>query len=108
MTDINCDSCGLGCGDMFVCLLCKWKGCLNNCKKQGIKGHNKKNHGESGVFLRLKDANGYMLGPGELSRIGCLYANEWGEDFNQEKDWDSFFLQRDVYEKVVGMILKNE
>ena len=64
MSEGTCDSCGVVCQDLFICLLCKWKGCLNNCKKNGIKGHNKKIHGESGAFLRLKDASSYMIGPG--------------------------------------------
>lgn len=45
MSEGNCDSCGQVCQDLFICLLCKWKGCLNGCKKNGIKGHNKKSHG---------------------------------------------------------------
>ena len=76
MSEGTCDECSQVCRDLMICLLCKWKGCLNNCDKEGLKNHIKKQHGENGAFLRLKDAVAYMIGPSELSKIGCLYTNE--------------------------------
>lgn len=78
MSENKCDYCDKICSDLFICLLCKWKGCLNSCEKGGIKRHNKANHGENGVFLRLKDATAYLMSPGEIRKAGCLYLNEWG------------------------------
>ena len=61
-----------------------------------------------GVFLRLKDATSYIIGPGELNKVGCMYTNEWGEEFKQDGDWGSFHLEKEICDKVVSMLLKNE
>ena len=108
MTENVCDSCKKMCDDLFLCLLCRWKGCLNSCRSGGLQGHNKKVHGEGGVFFRLNDANMYLITPGEIKKAGCLYTNEWGEDFDRKKDWGDYYLQSSVIDKGVGMMLKDE
>ena len=92
----------------MLCLLCDWKGCLNSCKRGGIKKHNKNIHGENGAFLRLKDATVYLMSPGEIKRAGCLYVNEWGEDFKIKDDWSKYYLQTSVIDQAVSLLIKDE
>jgi hypothetical protein len=48
------------------------------------------------------------MSPAELNKIGCLYLNEWGEDFDQTNDWNKYTLQSSVVKRVVEMLIKNE
>lgn len=38
----------------------------------------------------MKDANLYLIIPGEIKKVGCLYMNEWFEDFDRKKDWGDY------------------
>lgn len=95
MSESTCALCNNICHDIFYCLLCPWKGCLN-CKDGGVTKHYLNRHGESCAVMRLNDASAYFIGRTELKKAGCMYLNEWGEDFSLKKDWSTFMFQPEV------------
>jgi hypothetical protein len=46
--------------------------------------------------------------PGEIKIAGCLYVNEWGEDFKITDDWSKYYLQTSVIDQTVSLLVKDE
>ena len=107
MGENTCDLCKNTSHDIFICLLCPWKGCLN-CKSGGVNRHFPAVHGETSAFMRLNEGTIYQIGTKLIKKIGCLYVNEWGEELKLKNDWNSYILQEDVLEKTKNMLLRDE
>jgi hypothetical protein len=101
-----CDLCKSTCYDIFFCLLCPWKGCLN-CKPGGVNRHFPAVHGETCAFMRLNDTVVYIIGTKLIKKIGCLYLNEWAEEFKLKNDWSSFYLHQVLLGKTRCMLLRD-
>ena len=107
MSKNECDLCKQPCHDLFICLLCEWKGCLS-CKSGGVNKHLSVDHGETSAFMRVNEGVIYMIGTKMIKKIGCAYLNEWGEPLRLKYDWNSYTLQQDVLLKTKNRLLRDE
>jgi hypothetical protein len=61
--------------------------------REGGPFNHSKLHGEDSLFLLKQKCNVARINSeGTCETLGCIYKDEWGNDFNNKEKWESFFL----------------